>query len=121
MPIVSRLKSDGFISFPSLVVCCSVEGNTRLAFYPFQAFFILFFNLFSSLFVYSLLRFHQKHKTRGEAMNEELIKMHLTLTPVQRARVIDAARAEGFVTPTQWMRIQLMKAAEQVEQKRVAQ
>jgi len=53
-------------------------------------------------------------------MPDQLVKMHLTLTPVQRARVIDAARSQGFVTPTQWIRSQLMLAVERVENKRVS-
>ena len=54
---------------------------------------------------------------RGQEMNEDLIKMHLTVSPVVKARVSDAATREGYATSTQWIRNAIMAALEVSERK----
>jgi hypothetical protein len=54
---------------------------------------------------------------RGQEMNEDLIKMHLTVSPVVKARVSDAATREGYATSTQWIRNAIMAALEASERK----
>jgi len=54
---------------------------------------------------------------RGKEMNEDLIKMHLTVSPVVKARVSDAATREGYATSTQWIRNAIMAALETSERK----
>ena len=49
--------------------------------------------------------------------SEELIKMHLTLSPVVKARVADAATREGYATSTQWIRNAIMAALDVSEAK----
>ena len=50
-------------------------------------------------------------------MEQELIKMHLTVSPVVKARVSDAATREGYATSTQWIRNAIMAALEVSERK----
>ena len=54
---------------------------------------------------------------RGQEMNEDLIKMHLTVSPVVKARVSDATTREGYATSTQWIRNAIMAALEASERK----
>jgi len=48
---------------------------------------------------------------------EERKRVFLSVTPVQHARIMDAATHEGYVTATQWMRNVLMEKVERVEKK----
>ena len=50
-------------------------------------------------------------------MDNESVKMYLTVSPVVRARISDAATRENYSTHAQWIRNAIMAALEVSERK----
>ena len=102
------------VIFVSLVaVSCSVEVNID----DYSLLFNTFSNLFCCLFLTAWSTLTIRVNKRGNQMEQELIKMHLTVSPVVKARVSDAATREGYATSTQWIRNAIMAALETSERK----